>query len=40
MRAAMLEEVEEIIKGMKKNKAPRPDGYTVEFYQASWHFLE
>ena len=32
MRAATLEEVEEIVKGMKKNKAPGPDGFTVEFY--------
>lgn len=39
MRAATLEEVEEIVKGMKKNKAPGPDGFTPKFYQASWHFL-
>jgi len=29
MRAATLEEVEEIVKGMKKNKAPGPDGFTA-----------
>lgn len=39
MRKATLEEVEEAVKDMKRNKAPGPDGYTVEFYQASWHFL-
>ena len=39
MRAATLEEVEEIVKGMKKNKAPGPDGFTAEFYQASWDFI-
>lgn len=39
MRAATLEEVEEIVKGMKKNKALGPDGFTMEFYQAGWHFL-
>jgi len=35
----MLEEVEEIVEGMKKNKAHGPDGFTTEFYQASWRFL-
>lgn len=39
MRATTLEEVEETVKWMKKNKAPRPDGFTVEFYQVGWHFL-
>ena len=39
MRETTLEEVEEIVKGMKRNKAPRPDRFTVEFYQAGWHFL-
>eukprot|EP00253_Pinus_taeda_P016706 PITA_16706 len=39
MRATTPEEVEQIIKGMKKNKAPGPDKFTVEFYQASWNFL-
>jgi len=23
---------------MVKNKAPRPDGFTLEFYQATWNF--
>lgn len=39
MRAATMEEVEEIVMNMSKNKAPGTDGYTVEFYQAGWHFL-
>ena len=34
-----MEEVEETVRNMKRNKAPGPDGYTVEFYQAGWHFL-
>eukprot|EP00253_Pinus_taeda_P023556 PITA_23556 len=36
MRAATLEEVEEVVKGLKRNKAIGPDGFTAEFYQASW----
>eukprot|EP00253_Pinus_taeda_P007421 PITA_07421 len=39
MRAATMEEVEEVVMNMKKGKAPGPDGFTVEFYQAGWHFL-
>eukprot|EP00253_Pinus_taeda_P018598 PITA_18598 len=39
MHAATMEEVEEVVMNMKKGKAPRPDGFTVEFYQAGWHFL-
>ena len=39
MREATLEEVEEMVKGMKKNKSPGPDGFTVEFYQVGWKFL-
>eukprot|EP00253_Pinus_taeda_P002612 PITA_02612 len=39
MRAPTMEEVEEIVMNMKKGKAPGPDGFTVEFYKAGWHFL-
>ena len=39
MRAATMEEVEEVVMNMKKGKAPGPDGFTIEFYQAGWHFL-
>jgi len=39
MRVATLEEVEEVVKGLKGNKAPRPYGYTAEFYQACWNFI-
>jgi hypothetical protein len=24
---------------MKSNKAPRPDGYTAEFFKAAWHIV-
>lgn len=40
MRAANVEELEEIVKTMKKGTAPGPDGFTIEFYQAGWHFLK
>eukprot|EP00253_Pinus_taeda_P009631 PITA_09631 len=39
MRAVNLEELEEVVKSMKKGTAPGPDGFTVDFYQAGWHFL-
>eukprot|EP00253_Pinus_taeda_P008746 PITA_08746 len=39
MRAVTLEELEEVVKAMKKGTAPGPDGFTVDFYQAGWHFL-
>eukprot|EP00253_Pinus_taeda_P021717 PITA_21717 len=34
-----MEEVEDIVRNMKRNKARGPDGYTVEFFQVGWHFL-
>eukprot|EP00253_Pinus_taeda_P009011 PITA_09011 len=39
IRAATLEEIEETMKAMKKGTAPGPDGFTVDFFQAGWHFL-
>lgn len=39
MRAANLEEVEEVVMSMKKGTTPGLDGFTIEFYQAGWHFL-
>jgi len=39
MRASNLEEIEEIVKSMKKGTVPGPDGFTIEFYQAGWYFL-
>eukprot|EP00253_Pinus_taeda_P016535 PITA_16535 len=39
MRKITREEVEDIVRNMKRNKAPGPDGFTVEFFQAGWNFL-
>eukprot|EP00253_Pinus_taeda_P017009 PITA_17009 len=39
MRAASLEEVEEVVMSMKKGTAPGPDGFMVDFFQAGWHFM-
>eukprot|EP00253_Pinus_taeda_P015937 PITA_15937 len=39
MRAASLEEVEEVVMSMKKGTTPGLDGFTVDFYQAGWHFM-
>eukprot|EP00253_Pinus_taeda_P035256 PITA_35256 len=39
MSAVTLKEIEETVKAMKKGTAPSPDGFTVDFYQAGWHFL-
>eukprot|EP00253_Pinus_taeda_P005642 PITA_05642 len=39
MRKVTREEVEKIVRNMKRNKAPGPDRYTVEFYQAGWYLL-
>jgi len=31
-----MEEVEEAVKSMPNDKAPRPDGFTINFYKACW----
>ncbi|GAA0154883.1 hypothetical protein LIER_12734 [Lithospermum erythrorhizon] len=33
-------EIEEVMLGMKNGKAPRPDGYTSEFYKGSWPMVK
>eukprot|EP00253_Pinus_taeda_P035368 PITA_35368 len=39
MRVVTIEELEEIVMNMKKGKAPGPDRFTTEFFQAGWRFL-
>jgi len=39
LREITLEEVEEVVKNLPKNKALGPDGFTAEFYQATWDFM-
>lgn len=39
LRIIKKEEVEEAIKKMAKNKAPGPDGFIAEFYQATSNFM-
>ena len=36
LRVISKEELEETINKMAKNKAPGPDGFTIEFYQVAW----
>ena len=39
MRAITLEEVEEVVKGLVKNKAPWLDTFIVELFQVAWPIL-
>eukprot|EP00253_Pinus_taeda_P005798 PITA_05798 len=39
LRVITKEEPKETINKMSKNKAPGPDGFTIEFYQATWSFI-
>jgi hypothetical protein len=39
-RSFSMDEVWEAIFQMKHNKAPRPDGFLVEFYQACWEIIK
>lgn len=35
-----LEELEAIVFQMKKGKAPRPDGFPIEFFQEFWGIIK
>eukprot|EP00253_Pinus_taeda_P020055 PITA_20055 len=36
LREVSMEEVEEAVKSMPNDKAPGPDGFTINFYKACW----
>lgn len=36
----LLEELERIVSHMRKGKAPRPDGFPVEFFQEFWDIIK
>ena len=40
MRDISIEELEGVVFNMKKGKAPRPDGFPVEFYQEFWDIIK
>ena len=40
LRVITEKEVEEVVKTMAKNKAQGPDGFTTEFFQATWNFMK
>ena len=39
LREFSLEEVEEAVMHMPRNKAPGLDGFTAEFFKATWNFV-
>ena len=40
LRSIVLEELEKVIFGMKKGKAPGPDGFPIEFFQEFWEIIK
>ena len=39
LREISLQEVEEVVMNMPRNKAPGPDCFTAEFFKATWNFM-
>lgn len=39
LREITYEEVEEVFRNLRKSKAPSPNGFKTEFYQAAWAFI-
>lgn len=40
LREISMEEVEEEVKDMPNDKAPGPDGFTINFYKACWKTIK
>ena len=40
MRDISIEELEGVVFNMKKGKAPRLDGFPIEFYQEFWDIIK
>ena len=40
LRPIVLEELEKVVFGMKKGKAPGPDGFPVEFCKEFWEIIK
>ena len=40
LRPIVLEELETVVFGMKKGKAPGPDGFPIEFFQEFWEIIK
>eukprot|EP00253_Pinus_taeda_P026591 PITA_26591 len=39
-RTITMEEVEEVVRSMPSDKAPGPDGFTINFYKACWNIVK
>jgi hypothetical protein len=40
LKPIVLEELEKVVFGMKKGKAPGPDGFPIEFFQEFWEMIK
>ena len=40
LRPIVIEELEKVVFGMKKGKAPSPDGFPIKFFQEFWEIIK